>query len=83
MWPAAYSIVFNCWGLCRSLKEQKKITFHILLHLYRVTDNSSYCRLLNISLDIFSPRNGAKKLYVHAPEQQSFDSKIFNAIANF
>lgn len=24
IWPAAYSIVFNCWDLCRSLREHKK-----------------------------------------------------------
>ena len=43
---------------------------------------SSY-RVLNISLDIFSPTNEVQKLHVHAPEQQSFNSKTPNVTANF
>lgn len=53
MWPAACCIVFNCLGLYRTLKDNFKNTLHILLHVYRATNNYSYSRLLNIRSDIF------------------------------
>lgn len=83
MWPSAYSVVFNCWGLCRILKGLKKITFHIILHLCRVTNSSSYSRLLTSASIYFLLKMGLRNFTVHAPEQQRFDSKIPNVIGNF